>query len=223
LDSRAPTIGQVVSGNCDVRVARISGIGFALLFMLALTVLLGELFGAFADSASSFGGYFDGSAQRLRHALGAYLLAGSGLAFLAFVVKGTAGVIDNPELATDVRMAGLAAAVFASLVGLAAAALATVSLSIGFGQITGDPGIRDGQELLPQLGYVVIAVPAALSAALAIWFTASVKARSSALPGWIVAAGYVVAAAQLLSFYTLPLILLPLWVLAASFGLRKPR
>jgi hypothetical protein len=143
--------------------------------------------------------------------------------FLAFVVKGTAGVINNPELATDVRMAGLAAAVFASLVGLAAAALATVSLSIGFGQITGDPGIRDGQELLPQLGYVVIAVPAALSAALAIWFTASVNARSSALPGWIVAAGYVVAAAQLLSFYTLPLILLPLWVLAASFGLRKPR
>ena len=117
-----------------------------MLFTVAMTALLGELFGAFADSAESFTPYFDSSAQRIRHAVGAYLLAASGMAFLAFAVTSTAsagGVRDH--LTTEVRLARLAAAVFAALVGVAAAALATVSLSVGFGQITGDPGIREGQ------------------------------------------------------------------------------
>ena len=213
----------MASGHRSLRGARLCGIGFAVLFTLALTALLGELFGAFADSAESFAAYFDSTADRLRHAVGTYLLAGSGFAFLAFTVKTTAGVLDDRELATDVGMARAAATVFASLVGLAAAALGTVSLSVGFGQITGDPGIRASQELLPQLGYVVLVVPGALSAALTIWLIASVCAQTAALPTWVVAAGYVVAVTQLLSFYSLPLVLLPVWVLAASATLREPR
>jgi len=213
----------VVSGHRDLQAARVSGIGFAVLFTVALTAFLGDLFGAFADSAESFAVYFDSSTERLRHGVGAYVLAGSGLAFLAFTVRATAGVLDDQGLATAIAMTRAAAAVFASLVGLAAAALSTVSLSVGFGQITGDPGIRQSQDLLPQLGYVVLVVPGALSAGLTIWLVASVCARTAALPKWVVTAGYVVAAMQLLSFYSLPLVLLPAWVLAASVALREPR
>lgn len=151
----------------DPRGVRFFGIGIAVLFTVALTALLGELVGAFADSPASFIPYFDSVEERLRHASGAYFLAGSGLAFMAFTVRGTSS-FETSDTRTDARVACLAAAVFAALVGLGAAALATVSLSLGFGQITGDPGIRETQELLPQLGYVVLFVPAALSAALVI-------------------------------------------------------
>ncbi len=217
------TYDQAVSvGDRRVCPARLYGIGFVVLFTVALTALLGELFGAFADSAESFTPYFDSSAQRIRHGLGAYLLAASGIAFLAFAVTSTASAGGVLDLASEVRIARLAAAVFAAVVGIAAAALATVSLSVGFGQITGDPGIRDGQELLPQLGYVLIVVPGALSAALTIWLIARVGARTAALPRWVTIGGYIAAAALLLSFYTLPLLLLPLWVVAASIGLREP-
>jgi hypothetical protein len=204
-----------------VRGARGYGIAFAVLFSLALTALLGDLVGAFADSAASFPLYFDSSAERLRHAAGAYALAASGLCFLGFAVTSTAGAGGDPDVSTGVQAARLSAGVFAALVGVAAAALATVSLSVGFGRITGDPGIRDGQELLPQLGYVLITVPAAMSAAVAIWLVARIGARTAALPRWVTTSGYVVASAQLLSFYTLPLLLLPLWVLGASLGLRE--
>jgi hypothetical protein len=98
-----------------------------------------------------------------------------------------------------------------------------VSLSIAFGRIVGDPGIREAQEILPQLGYVILMVPAALFAACSIWLMARVASRSAALPPWVSAVGYVAAAAQLFSFYTLPLLLLPLWVLTASLTLKTPR
>lgn len=204
--------------EADNRAARVLGIAFSALFVLALTALLGDLIGAFADSPASFT-YFDNSTERLRHALGAYLLAASGLVFVAFTVR-----VTNSLEATDVRSDGgaarLAAAAFAALAGLAAAAFATVSLSIGFGQITGDPGILAGQELLPQLGYVVLFVPAALSAGYAVFLLARVAAGTSRLPQWMIGTGYVVAVAQLFSFYTLPLILVPLWVFGAASSMR---
>lgn len=196
---------------------RLLGLSFAVMFTVALSAMLGDLVGAFADSSTTFALYFDSSVERLRHALGAYLLTGSGLAFVAFAVRATR-FFETSEPRTDGRAACLAAAVFAAQVGLAAAALATVSLSVGFGQITGDPGILAVRELLPQLGYVILFVPAALSAGLAV--LARGASRTAQLPRWVIAAGYVAASAQLLSFFTLPLLLLPLWVVGASITLR---
>ena len=103
---------------------------------MALTALLGQLFGAFADSAESFAPYFDTTRERLQHGLGAYLLVASGLAFLGFAVRATAGLVEASAAKTEVQMGKLRSRCLPSLVGVAAAALATVSLSIGFGQIT---------------------------------------------------------------------------------------
>jgi hypothetical protein len=211
----------VAAGDRRVRAARWYGVAFSVLFGLALTVLLGDLFGAFADRAESFAPYFDDSAERFRHAVGAYALAASGLCFLGFAVTSTASAAGFPDVSAVAQTARLTAAVFAALVSIAGAALATVSLSIGFGQITGDAGIRDGEELLPQLGYVIVTVPGALSAAVAIWLIARVGARTKALPRWAATCGHVVAAAQLLSLFTLPLLLLPLWVVTAGIVLRE--
>lgn len=92
-----------------------------------------------------------------------------------------------------------------------------------FGQVVGgDPGIRRGQEILPQLGYVVLTVPAALAAATSVWLLARLGSRTGAWPRWVSITGYVAAVSQLNSFYSLPLLLLPAWVLAASITLRAP-
>lgn len=212
----------MTSGGSDRRAVRWYGIGFAVLFTGAVVALLGDVVGAFADSAESFPPYFDTTPERLRHALGAYVLTAAGLAFLSFAVRVTALAGDRGGSAASLRTARLVAAMFAALVALSAAALAAVSLSIGFGQVTGDTGITDGQELLPQLGYVILAVPGALCAGYVVWLIARAGARTAILPGWVVVAGHIAAVFQLFSFYFMPLILLPLWVLAASLSLREP-
>lgn len=122
----------MAAGDRRVRAARLYGMAFVVLFSLALTALLGELFGAFADSAESFTPYFDSSAERFRHTMGAYALAASGIGFLGFAVTSTANAVGVQEVSTEVQIARLTAAVFAALVGVAGASLATVSLSVGF-------------------------------------------------------------------------------------------
>ena len=211
--------------SASLRTTRLLGVGFAVLFTVALsTLLLGDLIGAFADAAATFATHVDSSGELWRHAVGAVLLCVSGLVFLGFV----AGMSDSlsrhgsADPWPGTRSARAVATVFAAQVGVAAAALATVSLSMGFGRITGDPGIQEAQSVLPQLGYVVLFVPAALTAGLAVALLARSASRGSALPGWVVVAGYVAGAAQLAGILTLPLLLLPLWVLLASLTLRRP-
>ena len=110
---------------------RAAGVAFAVSFTLAVTVGLGDLLGAFADAGDSFPAYFDDRPERLRHAAAAYLLAGSGLAFAIF----TAGFRALGRDAGGVRgaLALVTSGTFAALLGLAAAALSTVSMSVGFG------------------------------------------------------------------------------------------
>jgi hypothetical protein len=209
----------VTLANRHFRAARLYGVSFAALFTLALTALLGQLFGAFADSAEPFTPYFDTTLERLQHGLGAYLLVASGLAFLGFAVCATAGLVE-PRIPKSRWQASQPLSSPAWSV-LLLRRWRRFSLSIGFGQIAGDPGIRDGEELLPQLGYVVLAVPAAVSAAFSIWLLARLGSQTARWPRWVTTAGYVVAVLQLFSFYSLPLFLLPLWVLAASISFRE--
>jgi hypothetical protein len=98
----------VPASDSHLRATRAYGIAFAVLFSTALTALLGDLFGAFADSAASFRPRFDSPAERLRHAAGAYLLAASGLCFLGFGVTSTAGAGDS-DASTAVHAARLSA------------------------------------------------------------------------------------------------------------------
>ena len=206
--------------NRDTRSLRLLGFGFALLFTVATIALFGDLVGAFADAGPSFA-YFDTSSDRLRHAAGAYLLTFSGLLFIAFAVRLTEPLETPIQRSTEVFLARASATAFASFVGVTAAAFATVSLSVEFGSITGDPGIEQGRDLLPQFGYVVLFIPGALCAGGTIVLLARGAARTGQLPVWVILGGYLVAAAQLFSVLTLPLILVPLWVLAACVCVRR--
>ena len=68
---------------------------------------------------------------------------------------------------------------------------------------------------------MVLAVPAALAGGLAVWLMAGLGARNGTLPRWIAGVGWGVGVAQLFAFYTLPMVLLPLWRLIAAFGMRS--
>lgn len=205
----------------SVRCVRVSGTVFAILFIVSLTVGMGDLLGAFADEGTSFSVYFDERADRLRHAGAAYLLAGAGFAFAIFAVTLSRASVGGAGAAAKVSVV-VVAGVFTTLVCVAAAALATVSLSVGFGTIYGDPGIRQAQDLLPQFGYVLLTVPGALAGGVTVWLLATSAGQVGTLPRPLVVAGLVTAVAQLFAFYSLPLILLPLWVLTASLTARSP-
>jgi len=110
--------------------ARAAGVAFAMSFTLAVTVGLGDLLGAFADAGNSFPAYFDHRPERLRHAAGAYLLAGSGLVFAIFIAQSLA--LDRGAGPAGRGVSALVASgTFAALLGLAAAALSTVSRASG--------------------------------------------------------------------------------------------
>ena len=206
----------------SLRWVRVSGVSFAVLFTIALTIGLGDLVGAFADAGTSFPAFFDQRVERVRHSGATYLLVGSGFAFAMFAVTLSRASIGGSGAALKVAVVVMAG-VFTTLVCVAAAALATVSMSIGFGTITGDPGIRQGQDLLPQLGYVLLTVPSALAGGVTVWLLAGSAGRVHVLPRPLVIAGQLTALAQLFAFYSLPMVLLPLWVLLASLAARSPR
>jgi hypothetical protein len=55
---------------------------------------------------------------------------------------------------------------------------------------------------------------------LAIWLLVRLASRTAIWPFWVTISGYVVAVLQLVSFYSLPLLLLPIWVMIATLRLR---
>ena len=188
---------------------RRAAVAFGLLLPLGV-LLLGDLVGAFADAAASFD-YFDGTAARVRHFVGAGALAAAGLAFVVLVVHAT-----HDEPAPRARLAQSGAVVFAALLGVSGAAFATVSFSIQFGRLTGDPGIEQGRDLLPQLGYVLLFGPAALVGGAVVVVLARSLQRAGLIPTWLAWAGYGAAGAQLFAIFSLPLGLLSLWSLAVG-------
>ena len=73
----------------DVRVLRLSAVGF-LVLLIAASASFGELMGAFGDPDHVFEDYYSKSANHRQDVAGAYLLTLTGIAFLIFSVRLTA-------------------------------------------------------------------------------------------------------------------------------------
>jgi len=200
------------------RTAAASGICFFVLF-IAGVVPMGELIGSFADSDQPFEVYFADSANRAGTIVGGILLAAAALVFLWFLQhlrqRLQPDTTRAPTLPNFVYSTGQT---FVTLLLVGTAALVTVPVTLAFATLTDDRPFTTGQAVLPQLGYVVLALFANWTAA-AMVLTAIISAgRTGAFPRWLRGLGFVVTAFLVLFGLTggLAFFALPLWTLAVS-------
>ena len=182
-----------------------AGVVFVVLFAAAFALSVGDLVGAFADPDRVFVDRFEDGGNRARDVAGSYLLALAGLAFVWFAhALSREANSRSPLLIT--------ASVAAGGMIVAAVAFATVPLSLWFGSLVDDPGLQEGQAVLPQFGYVALAMGAMLPAAA---FIVLVARTPGLVPRWLSIASYPVAA--LVAFTALlfmPLFVFVAWVVA---------
>ena len=187
-----------------------AGVVFVVVFVAAFVVSLGTLVGSFADPDRVFIEHFSQEDERINDIAGAYLLAVAGLAFVWFA----------QALARDAGTSRAALLITGSLAAggmiLAAVAWATVPMSLWFGSLVDDPGLQDGQAVLPQLGHVALAMGGMVPAT---GFILIVARTPGLVPKWLAVASYPVAA--LVAFTALlfmPLFVFIAWVLAVALS-----
>lgn len=200
------------------RAAAASGICFFVLFIGGI-IAIGELLGSFADSDRTFEVYFASTSNRAGNIVGGILLAASALVFLWFLQhlrqRLQPDTTRSPALPNFVFSTGHT---FVTLLLVGTAALVTVPVTISFATLTDDQPFTTGQAVLPQLGYVILALFANWTAA-AMVLTATISAgRTEAFPRWLRRLGFVVTAFLILFGLTggMAFFALPLWTLAVS-------
>ena len=191
-----------------------SAIGFAVLYVAGF-VPLGELLGSFGDPDAAFADYFAKDSNRIGAVFGGVGVAFAGLAFLWFLSNLYPSVERVGPLPGLVTAAGTT---FVVLLFAGTAALVTVPYARTFGGFYGDDSILvSGEALLPQLGYVLIAVLAMWTAALFILATTLAARANGSFPRWLVRLGFVAAVfVFLLGSSVMGLLGVPVWAFAVG-------
>ncbi len=200
------------------RSAALSGVGFVVLFVGGV-IPLGDLLGSFADSDATFAAYFASSANRVGNIVGGALLAASAFVFVWFLhhLRQWLQPHDtrSPTLPNVMFSSGI---VFVALLLVGTAALVTVPVTLTFAELTDDAPFGTGQAVLPQLGYVVLALFGMWAAGVVVAAATVAGRRSASFPRWLGWFGFVVTAFLFLfggtgggAFFALPA-----WVLAVS-------
>ena len=194
-----------------------TGLGFTILFVTG-GLLLGELFGAFADSDAFFLVYYVDEGHHLRDLVGGHLFVAAALALLLFLQLLTRRlqVLGGREAGLQAAHASGVVAVTLLLVG--AAAVMTVTMAQAFGRLTDDePLTNSAVALAPQLGYVLVFFPAMWALALTVGLIAWSVWRTPIWPGWLRWLSVAATGLLLVSWFTfMPVVVLPAWVLGVS-------
>lgn len=200
------------------RTAALSGVGFVVLFIGGV-IPLGELLGAFADSDATFASYFASSSNRIGNIVGGVLLAASGFAFIWFLHHLREWLQPHgTHSATLPNLMFSSGLVFVALLLVGTAALVTVPVTLTFAELTDDAPFETGQAVLPQFGYVVLALFANWAVAVMVVAATVAARRSGSFPRWLGRFGFVVAGFLVLLGLTggMAFFALPAWVLAVS-------
>lgn len=191
-----------------------SGIAFAALYVAGL-LPLGDLLGSFGDSDETFVVFFASDRNRAGVLLGGVVLALAGLTFLWFLSNLRLSTEGSGPLPGVVTAAGTA---FVVLLLVGTAALVTVPFARIFGEALDTESILVASEaLLPQFGYVLLAV-LALWAAAAMILAVTLAGRAHGLfPRWLMRLGF---AASVFVFLFGPSVMgllgVPVWALAVG-------
>jgi hypothetical protein len=194
---------------------RISGLVVVGL-LIAGSVLLGDLMGAFGDPDRVFEEHYAESSNRFADIAGGYVLVLAALAFLVFSEGLRAQLRDDAAQELPLSLAAATGVLFSASLIAAAAALSAVSLSITFGESFGDDRpFNSGYAMVPQVGSVLVIVAAPLAASAHICTV--VIAGRTRLSLTARAVSLFCAVALLFSVLYLPLFALPVWILFMSF------
>ena len=198
----------------EVRARAWSAIGFAVLYVAGF-VPLGELLGSFGDPDAAFADYFAKDSNRIGAVLGGVGVTLAGLAFLWFLSNLHSSVERVGPLPGLVTAAGTT---FVVLLFAGIAALVTVPYARTFGGAYGDDSVLlSGEALLPQLGYVLVAVLAMWTAAVFILATTLAARANGSFPRWLVRLGFVAAVfVFLLGSSVMGLLGVPVWAFAVG-------
>ncbi len=191
-----------------------SAIGFAVLYVVGF-VPLGDLLGSFGDPDAAFVDYFAKDSNRIGAVLGGVGVALAGLAFLWFLSNLHSSVERVGPLPGLVTAAGTT---FVVLLLTGTAALVTVPYARTFGGAYGDDSVLlSGEALLPQLGYVLLAVLAMWTAAVFIFATTLAARANGSFPRWLVRLGFVAAVfVFFLGSSVMGLLGVPVWAFAVG-------
>jgi hypothetical protein len=197
-----------MTAETSSRFASLAGWVFAVSFFVGL-VLVGDQAGAFADSDRAYAQLFGDAPHRVEDLAGSALLIVSAIAFGSFVQFLAPSLQPGAALygwTTVVRVSGLLTSAAMLVAGVA---FATVPASLVIGDFFDDPGIVDGQNILPSLGYVMLVAGAVIPAAVVMIGSA----RLGLFPRWFV---WVTPVAAVMLIMTAPMVaamaLLPVWV-----------
>ena len=155
--------------------------------------------------------------------VGVFVLMFFGL-FLLWFASGLRERLRAAE-GPDGRLANVAfggAILCTALVWAGGFALAAVPAGISFG---GEPAVSNADiaRFLPQMGFGAILVGGMFGAIALIGATSIVTVRTGVLPRWLAYLGFVCAVALLFGTVFLPMIALPIWLIAAGIALLRRR
>ncbi len=198
-----------------------SGVAFVALFLASL-VLLGDLAGSFADSDALFMDYHSSQSNQIQVVVGGYLITAAGLALLLFLTGLTASVGDCRRN-HPCPLAFVSGIVGVTLLLAGGAALVTSASAKLFGAVSGDaPLSGDAIAIAPQLGYVLIFLPAMWALACSIATHTWHMWTTGLWPGWLRWLSVFTAIMLLLAAALFnPIILLPIWIGAVSLYERR--
>jgi len=155
--------------------------------------------------------------HRLSVLIGAYFLAFCGL-FLLWFASGLRQRLRAAE-GPGGRLANVAlggAILFVGMLWVGAAALAAIPGAESLGDST-PLRVADIARFVPSIGFGAILLFGAFGAIALIDATSIVAMRSGSLPNWFAWLGFVAAVVLLFAVIFLPMIALPIWLLAASY------
>jgi hypothetical protein len=224
MDDTSAELRQVADspfGGADLGDPRIPTVLFVVLGGGGV-LMLGKLLTTFPGPASRYAAATASTGAAVTQLVGALALAGAGVAFAVAVTRLTR-IAQSVAGGDYGAVARAAATAYAALVGTAAAALSTDPLA----RLLGAPAATSGAGLdpatLPFLGYALLVVPGAVAAAVAVFGTTFAAWRAGRISTALAMIGFAVSLLLVGSVLLVPVPLLPIWLVATSFVIRRRR
>jgi hypothetical protein len=196
----------------------VAGVIFVVLLVVGI-IMTTEVIPEDDDPDAEFIETYDDSSNRVQQIVGAYILAGAGLSFLWFLnhLRRRLSLAPGSEWLGGL-MAG-SGVVFVGLLFAGTTAIVMISGSLEFGEMNIEDIDPSLMRVIPQLGFGMILLFGGLAAALCVFAASWAILRNAALPQWLGWLGFLAAIALIFAVIFIPMIALPIWVLAASVAL----